>query len=496
MKNYTSSFTLVHYPNRFQIKFRPGIHYYYILFISTLILISILTGCSKKETIVAKFGKHQITLAEFRVAYLDIIKQPTIFDSKKLREEFLDELIQRQLLAEQARKMTMDSDERLKYRINAYQDKCLREAHYQKVIKPGIAINEEDIEQAYQFSQEQRHIRHLFCETEERADSLYQLLQQGIPFESVAQLVFKDTAMVNSSGDLGWVNWEQMEYDLAMAAFRQPLFKYSKPLRSQFGYHILQVIDYKKNPLITRQQYLLHRKKAKLVLESKIGDKIAGEYIRKMMENVTIQVRPAVMKRVGERLVKILNRKPSPLDQMKPMQLSEAELVQLETNLWDNRHDILAEIDGRGLRVGEFISALTYVPYDAIYQSYKTALDFVFRDFVLTQEAKDMGLDNSSEVKLKTKLYDEYLLQSKLRRQVVRDITVNEDEIRTYYQANQATKYSNVSYDSVKNFIREQLLINKRQEAIANYIMQLSSNLEIKKYPELIHAYYDSLYQD
>jgi len=292
------------------------------------------------------------------------------------------------------------------------------------------------------------------------------------------------------------LRWEQMGYDLAMAAFHQPLYEYSKPIRSQFGYHIIQVIDYKKNPLITRQQYLLHRKKAQLILESKIGDKMAGEYIQRMMENVIIQVRPAVMKQVGERLVKILNRKPSPIDQMKPMQLSEAELVQLETNLWDIRHDILAEINDRELTVGEFISALTYVPYNAIYRSYKTALDFVFRDFVLTQQAKEMGLDDSPEVKLKTKLYEEYLLQSKLRRQLVRDATVNEDEIRTYFQANQTTKYSNVSYDSSKNFIGEQLLINKRQEAIPNYIKQLSSNLEIKKYPQLIHAYYDSLYRD
>lgn len=464
-----------------------------LLFLPGLIFISLHFNCSKEEAVVAKFGKHKITLTQFRTAYIDIIKQPTVFDSKKLREEFVDELIQRRLLAEQAEKMGLGNDERLQYRIEAYRDKCLRNAHFEQVIKPDIHTTEDETEQTYLYTQEQRQIRHLFTETKEQAEALYQRLEQGVAFEDLAAIVFNDSALAQSSGDLGWVQWEQLEYDLAMAAFKQPLHEYSKPIKSQFGYHIIQVINFKKNPMITRQQYELHRNKAKYLLESKKGEKTAGEYIREMMKDVDIQVRPAVMQQVGDRLVRILNRKPAPTDQMNEMQLSEEEMVQLETNLWDIRHDVLAELNGKELTVGEFISALNYIPYDVIYKSYKSTLDFAFRDFVLTTEAREMGLASSPDVKLKTNLYEEYLLQSKLRRRLVKNTTVTEQETRSYYDDNKSSKYRNAPYDSVKNIIKEQLLIAKQQQAIPGYLEELSSDLEIEKYPELIHEYYDSV---
>ncbi len=464
-----------------------------LLFLPTLIFISLQFDCSKEERVVAKFGKHKITLTQFRTAYLEIIKQPTVFDSKKLREEFLDELIQRRLLAEQAEKMGILNDERIHYRIDAYRNKCLRDAHFEQVIKPDIHTTEDEIEQTYLYTHQQRHIRHLFAETKEQAEALYQRLEQGVAFEDLAAMVFNDSALAQSGGDLGWVQWEQMEYDLAMAAFNLQHYEYSKPIKSQFGYHIIQVINFKKNPMITRQQYELHRKKAKYLLESKKGEKLAREYIRKMMEDVDIQVRPAVMQQLGDKLVKILNRKPATTDQMDMMQLSESELVQLETNLWDIRYDILAALNDQELTVGQFISALNYIPYDVIFKSYKSTLDFAFRDLILTTEAKEMGLESSPEVKLKTGLYKEYLLQSKVRRQLVKNTTVAEKEVQACYHDRKASIYQNAAYDSVKNIIKEQLLITKRQHAVPGYLKKLTSDLEIKKYPEFIHAYYDGL---
>ena len=463
------------------------------LFTGLLIFFFILTGCSKKETIVAQFGKHTITLDEFRAAYLEVIKQPNVFDSKELREEFLDEMIRRRLLAEEAKRLGMHEDERLKYRIEAYRDKCLREIHYQKIIKPQIDIQEKDVEEAYLFSQEKRRIKHLFAETKVKADSLYKLLKLGVPFDDLANMIFPDTSLACTGGDLGWVDWNQLEYDLAMTAFRQPLNACSKPVKSQFGHHIVLVTDYQKKPLITRQEYLLHREKAKFFLESKIGKKIAGEYIEQMMSNKKIEVYPKILEFVGKKLSENIKRPPSKFDQMYVRQLCEEEIGKIESGLWDVRHKVLSKINGQSYTVGEFISALLYIPYDVTYQSYKKALDFVFRDFVLTKEAIDLSFDNSPKVKRKTRLYEEYLLQMKLRTQLVREVTVDEPEIRAYYEKRKNEKYKNVKYNVVNGVIHKRLLQDKKAERIPECIRTLTQGMTIHKDLEPIHTFYNNI---
>jgi len=460
---------------------------------ASLVVLLILFSCSgEKPVVVAKFGKQSITLREFRMSYLEIIKQPRIFDSEQLREEFLDELIQRRILAQQARRLKLDSDEYLQTRINAYRDKCLRDAHYLKVISPQIQISEADIEEAYQFTQEQRRIRHLFTETREEADSLFQLLKSGTDFKDLAREVFKDAVLADNGGDLGWVDWAQMEYNLAMTAFRQPLDKISEPVHSQYGWHIIQVTDYRKNPLITRQQYELHRRKAKSLLEQKIGDRMAAEQLQSLMENTKITVFPKVMKPVGEALEAQLKRKPSRWDAMHEMQLSDTEVHAIQTSLWDRRDEKIGEVNGRTLTVGAFISALSFVPYDVACRSFKSALDFVFRDVAITQEAESMGLQRSDSVKLKTALYKEYMLQAKVRKILIKNVDVTDEEVRNIY--NSKSRFQNIPYDSVKTYIRKERIKEKRRQIIPRFVREQLNGIRVEKYPERIHAYYDSVY--
>jgi len=419
------------------------------------------------------------------------MKQPQTFDSQNLREDFLDELIQRCLLAREATRTELDSDQYLSMRVSAYQNQCMREAHYRKTIEPQIKITESDIQEAYPFTQDQRRIRHLFTETRAAADSLYQQLKEGVPFENLAEEVFADTDLAEKGGDLGWIQWAQMEYNLGMAAFRQKLNEYSSPVQSQYGWHIIQVLDYKKNPLITRHEYELHCRKAEALLKS---DQMAAEMIRNLMQNADIKVYPRIMKPVGEQLSLQLKRKPSSWDIMNEMQLSNAEVIRIRTGLREMQNEILAEVNGEPLTVGEFICDLPFVPYDALYRSYKSAMDFVFRDVAITKKARAMGLDRSEDVRRKTQLYQEYLLQLNMRKRLIRNVRVTEAEITSYYQEKQSSQFKNCPFDSVKLYIRNELLKEKRRQAVPEYIQNRFAGIKIEKYPERIHAYYESVY--
>ena len=453
----------------------------------------IVNSCSKnKIEIVAEIGNQQITLEEFRIAYLDVIKKPDAFDSPEFREKFLDELIASRLLAQEAEKRGYYDDEKLQYKVAAYKNKALREAHFEAVIRPQFSITEENIQEAYIFLQEERKISHLFANTKHEIDSVYLLLKNGRIFEEIAKDLFSDPSLAENGGDLGWVNWDELEYDLAMTAFRMPTDTFSVPIKSQYGYHIIEVTDYKKKPLITRQEYEAHKIKAKARLEFMLGDKYAYDYINNLFANAEIKIYPPIVSTVRIKLKNLFQRKPDQFNQMNEMQLTDDEVRTVERNLWDMRHEKFATINGQDYTVGDFIGALNYVPYSIVYSSFKKSIDYAFRDFLIDQKAKKMGLEDTQNVKYKYNLFKEYLLQLELRRDIVKGVKVTEDEVKQYYELNKPV-FKGAEFRQVEKIIEDILKRKKKSESVPKFVEQLLDNKSIKKHLEIIHSYYDTV---
>jgi len=462
--------------------------------IITLLILSLLQifNTDEKDTVVAQFGKHKITLEEFKIAYLDVIKKPNTFDSKKLREIFLDEMIAARLLAENAAELKIDRNPMLQLRFNSYKEKCLRDTHFEKVVKPLIHIEEKDIEEAYSFTQEERNISHLFLKSETQADSYYVMLQNGASFDSLAKIVFTDTVLSNNGGSLGWVQWAEMDYDLGMAAFRLPVGRISAPVKSQFGYHIVKVNDFKKKPLITRQEYIIAREKTKYQLEYKLGDKYAFDYIENMLKQAKVTLNPDVMELVDNKLAEQFKRKPTQYDQMSEIQLDDSEINKLETSLWDLRNETMATINGKPMTVGEFMGFMNYIPYKAIYNGFKSAFDYSVRDFLITDEARGLGLGSSEKVKMKFNLYKEYVLQTEMKKMLVRGVEANDSDLKNYYEEHKAN-YNGATFEEMKEKIKPLVLSQKKRDVVPAYIKKLIGKMKIEKHMDFIHDYYDDL---
>jgi len=435
--------------------------------------------CSRDDKTVARFGRDKISLKEFTTAYLEVVKQPNVFDSPELRGRFLQEMIDRRLLAEEARRLKLDDNDGYRLRVGAFHDKVLRDAHYEAVIKPGISYRETDLQRLYAWSQEERHLRHLFSPTRSGADSLYQLLKTGRTFEGLAESVFADSELAASGGDLGWVTWQQLEYDLAMAAFSAPVGTFTEPVASTWGYHIIQVLDFRKRPLQSEDEYQLQRSSVRSLLESKLGQKAAAQYITRLMANKKMVVHSGALRTVGEVLGSVLRRRPNAADRMRPMQLTDIETRQLESRLWERRNEPLAEMDGKIMSVGEFIAALNYIPYEAVCRSYKTALDYALRDRALTMEAKRLGLDNHP-VRLKTRLFEDYVLQMALRQRLREDVRLGPDDVRSFYEQNRQKRYSDQPFDAVRPIVEKDAMDYRRNHVVDEWLKKMRESLDIR----------------
>jgi parvulin-like peptidyl-prolyl isomerase len=456
--------------------------------------VGILSGQKKTDTtiVVAEFGKQRITLQEFRIAYLQILKNPKIFDSKELRNEFLDELIQRRILAKEAERRGLAKSEFLKNKVEAFHNKVLRVQHFDAVIKPKFEITEDEVEKSYMFTQESRKIKHLFYKTKDQAERAYSALRRGAAFDSLARICFTDSTLAGKGGDLGWVEWDQLEYDMAQTAFQQPVGMISEPIQSSFGYHLIEVTDFKKKPMLTRYEYEVHKRKVKYLVEYKLGDKYAFEYIHKMMSTVRLDYHPDVMEFVDTKLKDFFKRKPSSLDQTSEFQLTDNEIQKVELSLWNARNEVMAVVNGKNYTVGMFIGDLNYIPYDALYKSFRWTFDYALRDFLLTQEALKLGLEKNEQVRMKTNLFREYVLQQPLRREIVRDVTVDEAEIKTYYDTHQK-ECNGATLEQMREIIREYVVTEKKQKAIPDLVKKLMHGAVVKKNMNAIDDYYESV---
>ncbi len=102
-------------------------------------------------------------------------------------------------------------------------------------------------------TEEQVWARHILVQTEVEATAAYQLLTTGVDFATVAKRYSKDTGSGANGGDLGWFGKGAMVAEFETAAFSQKIGEIGKPVKSQFGYHIIQVLGHQDMPLNASQ---------------------------------------------------------------------------------------------------------------------------------------------------------------------------------------------------------------------------------------------------
>ncbi|MDN2656916.1 peptidylprolyl isomerase [Cobetia sp. 14N.309.X.WAT.E.A4] len=82
--------------------------------------------------------------------------------------------------------------------------------------------------------------RHILVKTEAEAQRLKQSLERGQPFEKLAKK-HSTCPSGKRGGDLGEVRPGQMVGGIDSAIFKGPLNTLQGPLKSKFGYHLLEV---------------------------------------------------------------------------------------------------------------------------------------------------------------------------------------------------------------------------------------------------------------
>jgi parvulin-like peptidyl-prolyl isomerase len=117
------------------------------------------------------------------------------------------------------------------------------EEDYRELLRTGLLRQKlrESVGQEVPTSELQIHARHILVETEEEANAVLELLNQGEDFATVAMEVSQDTSSAELGGDLGWFAQGEMDAAFDEVAFNLAVGEISEAVETRYGFHIILV---------------------------------------------------------------------------------------------------------------------------------------------------------------------------------------------------------------------------------------------------------------
>jgi peptidyl-prolyl cis-trans isomerase SurA len=217
----------------------------HFLLLSLLFITIISFG--QTDPIIMEVGKNKITKSEFLQIYLKNNPSP-VYDTKSL-DEYMELFSKFKLKVAEAEALGYDTLPKLKKELDGYR---------KQLAAPYLidsAKNDAMVQEAYQRTKTELRASHILVRLEPNAlpaDTLIAFnkimalktkIEKGEKFADVARLSSEDPSAKSNLGDLGFFTAFQMVYPFEEAAYNTKIGSVSKPVRTRFGYHLINVVD-------------------------------------------------------------------------------------------------------------------------------------------------------------------------------------------------------------------------------------------------------------
>jgi peptidyl-prolyl cis-trans isomerase SurA len=238
-----------------------------LIFGISIISILSLFGCGTSNPVIATIGDDKITLHYFEDNYSknnggwDTSAVSSIED----RQRFLDLLVKFRLKVKEARSQGLEKDSAVLNEMDTYNTSVAQSYMIEKeIIEPGM-------QQLYTRKKDEVRASHILfrlkpnptpedtLKTYEQAMSTIGQIPQ-VPFDTLAIKYSEDPSAKTNNGQLGFFSGGRMVPEFEDACYSLKPGEYTKtPVRSQFGYHIIKVLEHRPNPGSVRISHILLR---------------------------------------------------------------------------------------------------------------------------------------------------------------------------------------------------------------------------------------------
>jgi len=257
--------------------------------LTTIIFLACSVTMAHADEVVATLNGKKIMKSELDtyISYREALAHKKIDNP----EAALQEIINRELLYQQALKNKVDKDEKINY--------VLKQQKYDLYIQGMLtktdaakAIDESEIQKIYDEKIKNQNlkeykIRHILIkDSEADAKTVIAELDKGGNFEELAKSKSSGPS-ASAGGDIGWLNMGQMSNmpTFAQAVSEMKKGEYSKsPVKTDYGWHIIKLDD-------MRDAEPPAYDKVKPQITSAIRQKRLAEYVKTLRDKAKIDIK-------------------------------------------------------------------------------------------------------------------------------------------------------------------------------------------------------------
>jgi len=403
-----------------------------IFCLTLIMIIAIAAGCSKKAgDVVAKVGDREIMMQDID-NFIDRSGLRFVSADKELelKRSLLDTLINQQLLIIGAYEHNLENQEEVLKVVDGEKDKFLLDVLFEDKILSRATPSEAEIKDWYSKMGQEIKASHILVKTEDEAREIIAELKNGANFEELAVSKSIDPSAQRNQGDLGWFTWGAMVDNFQEAAYKMKPGEISAPVKSEFGYHIIKVVD--RRDVEHRLSYAESKANIKNLITERRKRTLMREYADELKKKYPITVEKPTCEFVLNKLEYLypdtIGNRPRWRNNIDPQQLDK-----------DERALPIGRYDGGQLTLGEYITNLQRIPpqYQPDFDKYDSLSELIFQmSFmnILTLEAKASKLESSDKyINSLTKFKEKAMADVMRFDSIPYAVDINDGEIQEYY---------------------------------------------------------------
>jgi peptidyl-prolyl cis-trans isomerase C len=248
------------------------------------------------DDVVARVNGKDITAAEVQMATDVFGEQLAQVPEAQRRPMVVGALIDMHVMADAAKAAGVTDSPKYKARMAFLEAQALRNTYVEDELQGKIS--DDEIKARYEkdiagfVPPEEVHARHILVKTEDEANAVLKQLADGGNFEAIAKEKSQDPGSKDNGGDLGFFAKGQMVPEFEAEAFAlKPGETSTKPVKSQFGYHIIKVEERRTQPVPALDQ--VREQVIQMVQRDKYQDTLAKMHSAAKIEILDPTAAPA-----------------------------------------------------------------------------------------------------------------------------------------------------------------------------------------------------------
>jgi peptidylprolyl isomerase/peptidyl-prolyl cis-trans isomerase C len=250
---------------------------------------------SENKNVVASYSEGEVTSEQVMEQFKPMLDTQPENKNKKfseldknVQEMLVKGFINQKLFEKEAEKLGIRDSQDFKKKVKATEAQLLQQELIERKLKTAVTdklIDDEYNKLAKELKgQEEVKVAHILVDTEEKAKQLKEKLTKGTKFEDLVKEFSKDEGSKATGGELGYVMKGQLVPEFENKAFSMKQNEISDPVKTQFGWHIIKVLDSRDVTIPPKEQALNG-------IKGKLSRDAIEKYITELADKAKIELK-------------------------------------------------------------------------------------------------------------------------------------------------------------------------------------------------------------